>query len=56
MKADIMNNSRKINNTMIQLFKKTNETNRFKVKIYGGFDLTTLKVNKSTNKELKFLQ
>ena len=28
--------------------------NRFKVKTWGGFDLATFKVNKSTNRELKF--
>ena len=27
--------------------KKTNETNPFKIKIWGGFNLTILKVNKS---------
>ena len=30
--------------------------NIFKVKNWGRFDLAILKVNKSTNKELKFVQ
>ena len=48
--------SGKVNNTQIWSSRKMNETNRFKVKTQGGFDLTTLKVNKSTDRELKFLQ
>ena len=55
MKDHIMHSSEKIKNTKIWLLRKTNETNRFKVKTWGGFDLTILKVNKSTNKELKYL-
>ena len=49
-------NSEKINNTQIWSSRKTNETNRFKVKTLEWFDLAIFKVNKSTNKELKFLQ
>ena len=30
--------------------------NNFKVKTWGKFDLVILKVNKSTDRELKFLQ
>ena len=30
--------------------------NNFKVKTWGSFDLAILKVNKSTDRELKFLQ
>ena len=36
--------------------QETNETNRFKVKTWGSFDLVILKVKKYTNRELKFLQ
>ena len=49
-------NSRNVNNTHICSPRKTNEMNRFKVKTWGGFDLALLKVNKFTNRELKFLQ
>ena len=38
----------KVNNTTIWLLKKKNETNRFKIKSLGEFNLTILKVNKST--------
>ena len=43
----------KINKTMIWLLRKTNETNHFKVKTWGGFNLTILKVNESTMIEWK---
>ena len=39
---------RKVKKTVIWWLEKTNETNCFKVKIWGGFNLTILKVNKST--------
>ena len=40
----------------IWLSRKTNETNSFKVKTQGKFDLTILKVIQINHKESKFLQ
>ena len=34
--------------------KKTNETNRFKVKAWGGFDLTILNVKQIHYKRIEF--
>ena len=48
-----MQKCRKVNNTMIWLLKKTDETNRFKVKTWGGFDLTILKVNQIHYKRIE---
>ena len=39
-----MHNSRKVNNTTIWWPRKTDETNCFKVKTWGGFDLVILEV------------
>ena len=39
---------------MIWLPRKTNETNRFKVKTWEGFDLTIFTINKSIMIECKF--
>ena len=36
--------------------RKSDETNHFKVKTWGGFDLTILKVKQIHYKESKFLQ
>ena len=44
---------RKVEKTVIWWPRKTNETNCFKVKTWGGFNLTILKVNKSTMIEWK---
>ena len=41
---------------MIWRSKKTNETNSFKVKTWGGFDLAILKVKQIHYRESKFLQ
>ena len=49
-------NNRKINNTHIWSSRKTNETNRLKVKTWGGFDLTIFKVNKSTKRNWSFYE
>ena len=45
----------KVNHTTVWLFRKTNETNRFNVKSWGGFNLTIPKVNKSTMIEWKII-
>ena len=49
-------NNRKINNTHIWSSRKTNEMNWLKIKTWGGFDLTILKVNKSTNRNWSFYE
>ena len=43
----------KVNNTTIWWSRKTNETNRFKVKTLRGFDLTILKVNQNHYKRIE---
>ena len=43
----------KVNNTMIWWPRKTNETNRFKVKTWRGFNLTILKVNQIHYQRIK---
>ena len=48
--------SGKVNNTQIWSLRKTNAMNSFKVKTWEEFDLVILKANKSTNREVKFLQ
>ena len=51
--------NKKHNNMMIQenwWSKKTYETNSFKVKTWGEFDLAILKVKQIHYRELKFLQ
>ena len=44
----------KLNKTTISLSRKTNEINRFKVKIWGGFDLTILKVKQIYYDKMKY--
>jgi len=48
-----MQNSRKVNNTTIWWLRKTNETNYFKVKTWGGFNLTILKVKQIHYKRIE---
>jgi len=43
----------KVNNTMIWWLKKTNETNRFKVKTWRGFDLVIRKVKQIHYKRIE---
>ena len=43
----------KVNNTMIWWPRKINETKRFKVKTWGGFDLIILKVNRIHYKRIE---
>ena len=48
-----MQRCEKANNTTIWWPRKTNETNRFKVKTWGGFNLTILKVNQIHYKRIE---
>ena len=43
----------KVNNTTIWWPKKTNETNRFKVKTWRGFDIVILKINQIYYKRIE---
>ena len=48
-----MQRYRKVNNTLIWLPKKTYETNHFKVKTWGKFDLTILMINQIHYKRIE---
>ena len=48
-----MHSSEKVSNTTIWWSRKTNETNSFKVKTWGGFDLVILKVKQIHYKRIE---
>ena len=48
-----MHSSGNVNNTTIWWSRKTNETDRFKVKTWGGFNLAILKVKQIHYKRIK---
>ena len=48
-----MHSSEKVNNTIIWRLRKTDETNRFKVKIWEGFDVTIFNVKQIHYKRIE---